>query len=130
MLSEHLAGEPRFELIEYDLCHRLPVAGQFDAIVSGLAIHHLPDGRKRELFDESHSLLQPCGTFANLDLVRSPTEKAHDRFRGLIDRPEDDPTDRLSPLPSQLEWLADAGFNDIDCLFKWRELALIVAVRI
>ena len=28
-----------------------------------------------------------------------------------------------------LEWLAGLGFEDADCLWKWRELALVAGVR-
>jgi hypothetical protein len=28
-----------------------------------------------------------------------------------------------------MRWLRDAGFDEVDCHFKWLELALIVAVR-
>ena len=101
----------------------------FDAVVSGLAIHHLEDSRKRQLFGEVHALLAPGGVFANLDLVRSATPALHERFRREIGRVEDDPSDRLALLADQLAWLRDAGFDGADCHFKWLELALIVAIK-
>jgi len=67
--------------------------------------------------------------FANLDLVASASEAAHLRFRELIGRVEDDPSDRLAELGLQLGWLRDAGFIEVDAPFKWLELALIVARR-
>src|SRR5213592_3061569 len=56
-----LAADRVVELRLHDLREPLPQAGPFDAIVSGLAIHHLEDERKRELFAEVHSLLAPAG---------------------------------------------------------------------
>jgi tRNA (cmo5U34)-methyltransferase len=123
---------PRFpassatELRIHDLRDPLPEIGRFDAVVSGLAIHHLEDDRKRELFAEVHRLLAPGGVFANLDLVTAATPELHERFRREIGRPEDDPTDRLSPLCDQLAWLRAAGFADVDCHFKWLQLTLVV----
>jgi SAM-dependent methyltransferase len=103
--------------------------GPFDVVVSGLAIHHLEDARKRELFAEVHGLLAPGGVFANLDLVSPASSQLHERFRQAIGRTEDDPTDRLADLAAQLQWLRDAGFAEVDCHFKWLELALMVALK-
>ena len=122
------AENPLIELQQHDLTEPLPdERGVFDAIVSALAIHHLPDERKRSLFVEIRQLLAPGGTFANLELVISPTPELHDRFRQAIGRPHDDPSDLLAGLEEHLQWLRDAGFGQVDCRFKWLELALFVA---
>ncbi|MGH2903254.1 MAG: class I SAM-dependent methyltransferase [Solirubrobacteraceae bacterium] len=127
--TERFASEASVELVVHDLRHPLTLRGPFDAVVSGLAIHHLEDARKRVLFGEIHALLRPGGVFANLDLVASATTEQHERFRQAIGREEDDPSDRLAGLCEQLDWLKDAGFQTVDCRFKWMELALIVAEK-
>lgn len=127
--KERFADDPRVELREHDLREVLPVAEAADVVVSGLAIHHLEDGRKQELFEEIHGLLTSGGVFANLDLVRSAAEHLHERFRREIGRVEDDPTDRLAELAEQMGWLREAGFAEVDCHFKWLELVLMVAVK-
>jgi len=99
------------------------------AVVSGLAIHHLADERKRGLFGEIHALLTPGGVFANLDLVSAASPQLHERFRREIGRVEDDPSDRLADLAEQADWLREAGFGEVDCHFKWLELALVIAVK-
>jgi tRNA (cmo5U34)-methyltransferase len=44
----------------HDLMQPLPEGlGQFDVVISALAIHHLPDQRKRGLFAEAFDLLLP-----------------------------------------------------------------------
>lgn len=126
---EQFADEPGISLVEHDLRDALGVADPVDAVVSGLAIHHLEDERKRELFAEVHALLAPGGVFANLDLVRSGSTRLHERFRREIGRTEDDPTDRLADLSEQTAWLREAGFAEVDCHFKWLELSLLVAVK-
>ncbi len=126
--ADRFAGEPLVELHPHELAMPLPVEGPFDAVVSGLAIHHLEDERKRELFGEIRALLAPGGVFANLDLVSSASPQLHERFRREIGREEDDPSDRLAGLSEQLSWLHDAGFREVDCHFKWLELALLVAL--
>jgi tRNA (cmo5U34)-methyltransferase len=128
--ADRLGGAPSVKLRAHDLAEPLGGSGQFDAIVSGLAIHHLEDERKRELFAEVHDhLLAPGGVFANLDLVRPATPRLHERFRREIGRVEDDPGDRLAGLAEQIEWLESVGFAEVDCHFKWLELALVVAAR-
>jgi tRNA (cmo5U34)-methyltransferase len=124
--KERFDGDTDVEFRSHDLRDRLPQIGSFDAVVSGLAIHHLEDDRKRELFAEIRSLLAPAGVFANLDLVKAPTPELHEHFRREVGRPEDDPADRLADLCDQLDWLRAAGFADANCHFKWLQLTLVV----
>lgn len=126
--ADRFGADPLVELHAHELGLPLAVEGPFDAVVSGLAIHHLEDDRKRELFGEVEALLVPGGVFANLDLVSPASAQIHERFRHEIGRTEDDPTDRLADLGKQLGWLRDAGFREVDCHFKWLELALLVAL--
>jgi tRNA (cmo5U34)-methyltransferase len=127
--AEHFDEHPLIELHEHDLADPLTEHAPIDTVVSALAIHHLSDPRKRALFGEVRALLPLGGVFVNLDLVSSPTAEQHERFREAIGRAQDDPTDRLADLCVQLGWLREAGFEQVDCPFKWRELALMVAVR-
>jgi len=126
--AQRFDGNPLVELRRHDLNVPLGDVGPADAVVSGLAIHHLEDDRKRELFGEVHALLTPGGVFANLDLVAA-APRLHERFRREIGRAEDDPSDRLADLSEQLGWLRGAGFGEVDCHFKWLQLSLVVAVR-
>jgi SAM-dependent methyltransferase len=126
---ERFAGDADIEFRPHDLSDPLHEDGKFDAIVSGLAIHHLEDARKQTLFAEVRSLLAPGGIFANLDLVKAASPELHERFRREIGRPEDDPSDRLADLGDQLNWLRAAGFADADCHFKWLQMTLVVASR-
>jgi trans-aconitate methyltransferase len=127
--KERFADDPLVELRKHDLRERLPETGGIDAFVSGLALHHLEDERKRELFGEVHGQLRPGGVFANLDLVRSASSRLHERFRREIDREKDDPTDRMAGLGELIGWLREVGFSEVDCHFKWLELSLVVAVK-
>jgi SAM-dependent methyltransferase len=129
--AERLGGDRRFELLEHDLAMALPERGQFDAVVSCMAIHHLEHERKRTLYGEVFEALAPGGVFANLEHVASPTRALHLAFFAAIEEPLEceDPSDRLLDVETQLGWLRDIGFQDVDCHWKWRELALLAATR-
>jgi SAM-dependent methyltransferase len=128
---ERFAGNARVELVEHDLGRPLPELGAFDLVVSSFAIHHLEDERKRALYAEAFELLEPGGVFANLEHVASPTERLHLAFFEAIDEPieNEDPSDRTVDVETQLGWLRGVGFADVDCHWKWREMALLTAVR-
>jgi tRNA (cmo5U34)-methyltransferase len=125
------AGEGRVELVHHDLNEPLPDLGRFDIVVSSLAIHHLDHPRKRSLYTETFELLEPGGLFANFDHVASVSTRLHLAFFAAIDEPleYEDPSDRLLDVHTQLEWLRETGFEDVDCHWKWRELALMAGVR-
>jgi len=119
------------ELVEHDLSEPLPPFGRFDAVVSSLAIHHLEHERKRSLYGEVFYLLEPGGVFANLEHVASPTERLHLAFFEAIGEPleNEDPSDRLLDVETQLGWLRELGFADVDCFWKWREIAVLAGVK-
>jgi SAM-dependent methyltransferase len=120
-------GDERVEVVAHDLDCPLPDLGTFDAVVSSFAIHHLPDPRKRVIYQEIFDRLAPGGIFCNLEHVASPTPALHRRFLQEIDcTPEDeDPSNVLLDLHVQLAWLREIGFADVDCFWKWLELALL-----
>lgn len=120
----------------------------FDAVVSGYAIHHLRDERKRALYAEIFELLDPGGVFINIEHVQSATEwlqtlcdetlvdslYAHHQSEGgvmtreqvgdeYVRRPDKE-SNILAMVEDQCDWLRDIGFADVDCYFKWFELAV------
>jgi SAM-dependent methyltransferase len=134
MLAEarsRFGADPRVDLVVHDLGEPLPDLGSFDAVVSSMAIHHLEDDRKEALYGEVHAILAPGGPFANLEHVASPTQRLHEAFFAAIDEPIDneDPSDRTVAVETQLGWLRGCGFEDVDCYWKWLEMALLIGVR-
>ncbi|HXV06233.1 MAG TPA: class I SAM-dependent methyltransferase [Solirubrobacterales bacterium] len=128
---ERFSGEERITLVKHDLAEPLPDLGRFDAVVSSFAIHHLEHERKHRLYGEVFELLEPGGVFANVEHVASPTHRLHLAFFAAIDEPieNEDPSDRLLDVEAQLRWLRELGFDDVDCYWKWLEMALLIAVK-
>ena len=120
----------------------------FDVVLSGFAIHHLSDERKRELYSEVLELLTPGAFFLNIEHVSSSTPwltnvfdelltdsfYEHQRSSGkdvtreqvaaeYVHRP-DKQENIVAPVEAQCGWLRELGFEDVDCYFKLFELAV------
>jgi SAM-dependent methyltransferase len=119
-----------------------------DVVVSGFAIHHRPDDRKRELYAEIYGLLSEGGVFLNLEHISSTTPSGEALFDSFFvdhllrfhrnatpskTRPEIEETyyrrpdkkeNILALVETQCQWLRQIGFRDVDCFLKVFELAL------
>ena len=126
--SERFRGDDRVRVVEHDLGQPLPDLGTHDAVCSSFAIHHVSHERKRTLYREIWEILEPGGVFCNLEHVSSPTSRLHQRFLEMIGGQEDE-SNILLDVETQLRWLREIGFEDVDCLWKWRELALFAGVK-
>jgi tRNA (cmo5U34)-methyltransferase len=126
------AGRAGVEIGRHDLDAPLSAdLGHFDVVVSSFAIHHVVPERQRALYGEVFDRLVPGGLFANVEHVASSTPRRHEEFLYAIgsspDR--DDPSNKLVPVASHLAWLEAAGFSDAECLWKWRELAVVSGTK-
>ena len=125
----------------------------FDVVVSGFAIHHQPDVRKRQFYEEIFGVLEPGGFFLNVEHVSSSTQWLEHIFDEMfIDSlctfhgSDSSPQDReriareyyhrpdkaaniLAPLELQCDWLREIGYDHVDCYLKIFELALFGGMR-
>jgi tRNA (cmo5U34)-methyltransferase len=116
--------------------------GPFDAVVSAAVLHNLRDGeRVRAIYAEIARVLAPGGAFLNLDHVNpggprieaqygvmrgtarpgAAVRLAHTHAAGeaeaaapVVPRWQRFPAD----LPTNLAWLKEAGFAEVDCFSK------------
>jgi tRNA (cmo5U34)-methyltransferase len=154
--EKRLASRPgRGEIVRGDLSdpawqHGLPAGERYDAVVSRLAIHHLPDERKQALYREVFELLTPGGLFLNWEhvaagglaaglfeqffiesLLEAESQRENPRSREEVLRSYDDAHDDdiLADAETQCDWLRDIGFEQVDTYFKVPELAIFGGVR-
>ena len=127
--------------------------GLFDAIVSGLSIHHQPDTRKQAIYQEIYSLLKPGGWFINIEHIAAASQLVTDLFNNhVIDgyyaiekrnggtrtreemadvfmkRPDKD-ANKLLSVNVQCSWLCEIGYTEVDCYFRIYELAVFAGRR-
>jgi len=128
------------ETLVFDLASD-DLEGPWDLVISALAIHHLGDKEKKDLYRRIYSALTPGGLFVNAEQVLGSTPEIderyvrqwHDAIRAAgasdesVARAEARMMfDQSSTVHDQLEWLRDAGFEQVDCTFKaWRFAVLV-----
>jgi tRNA (cmo5U34)-methyltransferase len=93
--------------------------GNFDLVVSALAVHHLDGAGKADLFARIADRLRPGGRFVLGDVV-VPEDPAD------VVTPIDGVYDQPSTVGDQVRWLAAAGL-DAEVVWMRQDLAVIVA---
>src|SRR5690348_1396829 len=126
-LRERFSSTADVSVVAHDLANPLPEMGSFDCVISSFAIHHLSHERKQSLYREIFDVIEDGGVFCNLEHVASSAIALHHEFLRCLDTPldQEDPSNKLLDVESQLQWLREIGFVDVDCHWKWRELALL-----
>lgn len=77
-------------------------------------------------------MLNSGGIFCNLEHVSSVSVKQHLKFLDLMDiaHGQGDRTNRLLSVERQLQMLREIGYIEVDCYWKWYEMALLVGFKI
>ena len=130
------------------------VEGTFDVVVSSRALHHFTENqRRRSIFKEVFGLIRQGGCFINADNVRAPTQSLRERYRRGRDEYLDryvrqstggktnlaevraaTPSSYHGPhnngyLDEELAWLKEAGFEDVDCFWKFTTMVVYGGFR-
>lgn len=126
--------ENRFELINSDFEKSLPKI-KFGIVIMVLALHHLEDPGKEKLIKKLYSQISSPGALLIGDLTKSVSQKTTDKYMNLWRQnlrnngyseehientykekylKEDIPT----TLENHLKWLREAGFDQVEVLWK------------
>jgi tRNA (cmo5U34)-methyltransferase len=134
------------------------IAGKFDAVISSIAIHNVTEqsgnsgsDRIRAIYVEIFSLLKPGGCLFNFEFVSPPgpvteaiyLKKQLDEYqaRPKVEIPAESSSKELkaamcrhlrhprASLLDQLDWLRQAQFEEVDCLWKDTQRTIIVGFR-
>lgn len=113
--------------------------GPFDAVVSAIVFHGLEPDTIRRLYGDIAGLLRPGGCFLNLDLILQPPgsstvagiyRAAPSAESSQFSHDDDHRHGSAAPaLDDHLRWLRDAGFGEVDCVWKRFRQALLCAIR-
>ena len=122
------------EIVEHDLDDPLPAPlGRFDLVVSSFAIHHCVDERKRALYGEVFELLEPGGRVPQPRARRlGDARAARRRSSGAIGKTpaRGRPVEQAaSPSRPSCAGCARSASTQVDCHWKWREIALLAGVK-
>lgn len=107
------------------------LSGPFDAVVSALAIHNLDDVETvQRVYRDIFALLRPGGCLFNLDLLFPEGPELAALYRRDPTRdPRWDVYVYPAGLEAQLLWLRDAGFSEVDCVWKDLGQGLLWGIR-
>ena len=121
------------------------LGGPYDLVCSAISIHHLETGDKRRLFSRVHRALTPGGIFVNADQARGETPYFEQQYlaywndfltNGPLSADEHaeilkrrDTLDKNETLSAQLAWLREAGFSDVDVVYRNRTFVVTVAKK-
>jgi tRNA (cmo5U34)-methyltransferase len=145
MARERFRGQPQqFKFIVGDY-RAMTVPHDFDLVISSLSIHHLTHEEKQDLFQKVYSVLRKPGLFINVDQIRGETEYVRKLYwdHWLNQVREKEPSekkiqesiqrrtefDRDAALGDQLRWLGEAGFNNVDCVYKNFFVGVFLAMK-
>jgi tRNA (cmo5U34)-methyltransferase len=144
MARKRFATRPETEYVVCDYS-RSELAGPYDMVCSALSIHHLSPEDKRLLFKRIFTALKPGGMFVNADQADGENPYFQQRYldywndflrSGPMTEAQHaeilkrrDTLDRNEKLSLQLSWLKDAGYSDVDVVYKNRTFIVTVARR-
>lgn len=126
---------------DYEKC--LP-AGNYDAIISALSIHHLEDDQKQCLFKELYKRLPEGGCLVNYDQFccreKELDVKVNEYWeRGILKAglskhdldllQERRKLDRECTVSDEMQMMQGSGFRSVECIYRFSKFSVILAIK-
>ena len=125
---ERFAGEPAWRSSATISTSRSPpTSATSTSVVSSFAIHHLVPDRQPPSTARSSRTCGPVDCSPTPSTLPRPPRRHEEFLARARDEPSRTTTRRTSwsRSPTHLAWLDELGFADAECLWKWRELAVV-----
>jgi len=141
--EERFEGNENISFLNADFAAVDFPENHYDVVVSGLAIHHLPNELKQQLFGKIAKTLKTGGWFINADQVLGATALAEKVYTenwknhvqqspylteeeklSAFDRIK---VDIMAPLNDQLKWLEEAGLKNANCYYQYYNFVVFAA---
>jgi tRNA (cmo5U34)-methyltransferase len=138
----------RIQLHQGDISQVTFDGGPFDAVISAIAVHHVPPPDKPGLFQRLYNVLRPGGVVVIGDAFQAATPDLSERYRaiskaslegeGIVETPvytayrsrNSQPSGGSSThLQAYLQWMEQAGFHNVDCVWKYLARAVVYGER-
>ncbi|MBQ9280608.1 MAG: methyltransferase domain-containing protein [Treponema sp.] len=118
--------------------------GNPDMIISALSIHHLEANSKKRLFKKVYESLEDGRLFVNYDQFCSDSpvinEKIEEYWIDEIKKSgisaieyerwlERKKLDREISINQEIQWLKDAGFRNVECIYSKGKFGVIVSIK-
>ena len=129
-------------------CSQVVFPGPFDAVISAIAVHHVPPPVKPLLFHRLFAALRPGGVVVLGDAFQPATPALGERYRqltaaeferqGVVETPayaayrsrNSQPSGGASTaLQKYLLWMQQAGLHNVDCVWKHFSRAVVYGER-
>ena len=106
---------------------------KYDVAISSLAIHHLNPADQKRLYNKIFNWLKNDGIFVNAEMIAGENEFSNNIYEKWIVKKAEDADledeaklaaikrlklDKKVPISTHIEWLENAGFSHVDCLYK------------
>jgi len=116
-----------------------------DLVLSSISIHHITDDEKKILFKRVHGKLTLNGAFCYSDQFSSFDDEIYKKNISLWKRESmqkgsnqkewdmwmkhQDDHDYHAPLGEQSKWLGDAGFKNVECVWRHLLWSVLISIR-